>query len=341
MKDRMGHKSTGPANDGFSGYFYGESFAQQFNTRMAYRNEVLSWAQAGYAHAHQECAQMYGEGFSGSLDVFSATSMRTYHFGDGSLTGYTTYSYSDQSGYINHYKLGGTNNTSLGDAIRNWADGIRNYVIGNTQGIRDKTQQWSDALTEHGKLVTKLSRTAHEHLAPAKEIMELGFAGSGIASGIRLGAVHGSKLLGKTVQQATTRMGRDGKAVTILFEDGSKIDITIARVVERAVLGTGEYFEVYGDGADFNGSSSRITDIEALPTHKIIMKNQVEKEVRDVLNDELIYLDSNLIFDRLVGFNEGFYINQPEFNYVLLNDENIGIERVVCLDDVDFETIKV
>ncbi|UII31979.1 hypothetical protein LVD17_27200 [Fulvivirga ulvae] len=108
MKDRMGHKSTGPANDGFSGYFYGESFAQQFNTRMAYRNEVLSWAQAGYAHAHQEYAQMYGEGFSGSLDVFSATSMRTYHFGDGRMTGYTTYAYSNLGGQVNHYRLDGS-----------------------------------------------------------------------------------------------------------------------------------------------------------------------------------------------------------------------------------------
>ncbi|UII31977.1 hypothetical protein LVD17_27190 [Fulvivirga ulvae] len=60
MKDRMGHKSTGPANDGFSGYFYGESFADGFNARMAYRNDVLGWAQAGYADAHQEYAQMYG-----------------------------------------------------------------------------------------------------------------------------------------------------------------------------------------------------------------------------------------------------------------------------------------
>ncbi|UII31991.1 hypothetical protein LVD17_27260 [Fulvivirga ulvae] len=60
MKDRMGHKSTSPANDGFSGFSHGESFAQQFNARMAYRNDVLGWAQAGYADAHQEYAQMYG-----------------------------------------------------------------------------------------------------------------------------------------------------------------------------------------------------------------------------------------------------------------------------------------
>ena len=52
--------------------------------------------------------------------------------------------------------------------------------------------------------------------------------GSSIA---RSGAAKGStKIFGKTVQQTTTRMGRDGKAVEIIFKDGSKIDINAARV---------------------------------------------------------------------------------------------------------------
>ncbi|UII31975.1 hypothetical protein LVD17_27180 [Fulvivirga ulvae] len=52
MKDRMGHKSTGPANDGFSGFSHGESFAQQFNARMAYRNEVCLAGRRPVMHMH-------------------------------------------------------------------------------------------------------------------------------------------------------------------------------------------------------------------------------------------------------------------------------------------------
>jgi hypothetical protein len=40
----------------------------------------------------------------------------------------------------------------------------------------------------------------------------------------------GAKLFGKEIATTTTRMGRDGKAVEIIFKDGSKIDINAARV---------------------------------------------------------------------------------------------------------------
>mgnify|MGYP000073187604 FL=1 len=38
-------------------------------------------------------------------------------------------------------------------------------------------------------------------------------------------------------------------------------------LVERKILPLNEYLEVYGDGADFNGISSRITDINIAATH--------------------------------------------------------------------------
>jgi len=50
-----------------------------------------------------------------------------------------------------------------------------------------------------------------------------GLATKGVVKG-------GFKLFGKTVEKATPRMGRDGKAVEIIFKDGSKIDINKARV---------------------------------------------------------------------------------------------------------------
>ena len=41
---------------------------------------------------------------------------------------------------------------------------------------------------------------------------------------------QGSKLFGKTVQHTVVRIGRNGRAVKIIFKDGSKIDINAARV---------------------------------------------------------------------------------------------------------------
>jgi hypothetical protein len=41
---------------------------------------------------------------------------------------------------------------------------------------------------------------------------------------------EGSSLFGKEALKTTTRMGRDGKAVEVIFKDGSKIDINGARV---------------------------------------------------------------------------------------------------------------
>lgn len=43
-------------------------------------------------------------------------------------------------------------------------------------------------------------------------------------------AKDGSKLFGKEVTETVTRMGRDGRAVEIIFKDGTKIYITMERV---------------------------------------------------------------------------------------------------------------
>lgn len=104
-------------------------------------------------------------------------------------------------------------------------------------------------------------------------------------------------------------------------------------LVERKVLQLNEYLEAYGDGADFYGLSCRITDIESLPTHFI--KVLVNKGI-DILNN-LESENSEYTFERLVGFENGFYTDIPPFDFVLVQDENIGIERVFLLDEVEFE----
>lgn len=111
-------------------------------------------------------------------------------------------------------------------------------------------------------------------------------------------------------------------------------------LVERKVLRINEYLEVYGEGADYYGSSSRIADPEALPDFKVVAKSRSGNIILDILNNEQITLE-NLTFEKLVGFKNGFYILEPEFKYVLFTDDNFGLERVVKIEDVVFEFEKL
>lgn len=110
-------------------------------------------------------------------------------------------------------------------------------------------------------------------------------------------------------------------------------------LVEKKVLKQNDYLEIYGEGADFFGASSRMTDIEALPTFvvKIIINEAI---VKDILNNEIIS-KAEFSFDKLVGFKNGFYTNEPPFNYVLIQDDDEGIERVFPLDITIFELQKI
>jgi hypothetical protein len=104
-------------------------------------------------------------------------------------------------------------------------------------------------------------------------------------------------------------------------------------LVERKVLPLNEYLEVYGEGADFNGASSRITDIEANATYSIRV---FIKNATDILSNERIQ-SNEYAFERLVGFKYSFYVDSPPFEYVLVQDEDIGIERVFPIKNVEFK----
>ncbi|GAB5539565.1 MAG: hypothetical protein Salg2KO_16680 [Salibacteraceae bacterium] len=107
-------------------------------------------------------------------------------------------------------------------------------------------------------------------------------------------------------------------------------------LVERKVLEVNEYLDVYGVGADFNGSSSRITDPDALPSFSVkVWSRPTGSEVLDILNDEEISIN-NGDFVEFVSFQDDFYQREPKFDYVLLEDES-GRERVVLLSDVEFK----
>ncbi|HVI46753.1 MAG TPA: hypothetical protein VM802_17880 [Chitinophaga sp.] len=107
-------------------------------------------------------------------------------------------------------------------------------------------------------------------------------------------------------------------------------------LVERKVLKLNEYLEVFGEGADFNGASSRITDPNALPNFKVIIRSNSKPGVYDVLNDEVVIL-KGVSFEKLVGFKDGFYTLEPEFKYVLIIDNDSELERVIPLDGIEFD----
>ena len=111
-------------------------------------------------------------------------------------------------------------------------------------------------------------------------------------------------------------------------------------LVERKILRIEEYLEVYGDGADYNASSSRITDPEAISTFKVIVKSKNNEKIFDLLNCENVVLEYS-DFEKIVGFRNGFYTLEPEFRYVLIRDINLGLERVLAIDDIQFELEKI
>lgn len=105
-------------------------------------------------------------------------------------------------------------------------------------------------------------------------------------------------------------------------------------LVERKVLKINQFLEVYGGGADFNGGSSRITDINALPNYSVRVNQFSKEKVFDLLNEEYVSIN-NVDFIELVSFKNGFYHKTPNFDNVLIED-NTGIERVISIDQVNF-----
>lgn len=106
-------------------------------------------------------------------------------------------------------------------------------------------------------------------------------------------------------------------------------------LVEKNILQMGEFLEVYGDGADYCGTSSRITDVNALPNFRIVVKPKHGEMLFDLLNNVSIK-NSQFIFDRFVSFEHGWYKLTPVFNCVLGIDNISGVERVLNIDSIVF-----
>jgi len=92
---------------------------------------------------------------------------------------------------------------------------------------------------------------------------------------------------------------------------------------------------VYGDGADCNGESSRVLYPDRQQTHRLICKPLVGKHVYDVLNEQsLDVTQDDIVFDRFVSIgDDGWYYELPPFNKIL--GEFSGEAVVVDFSGVD------
>lgn len=95
------------------------------------------------------------------------------------------------------------------------------------------------------------------------------------------------------------------------------------------------FLEVYGSGADCNGSSSRVWRPEALPTHRIRCQGSTQRTI-DVLTGKNVVVQ-DLTFDRLVAWKGEKYVEAPPFDHVLLeSDDEIFVVR---LSELEFEIV--
>lgn len=104
-------------------------------------------------------------------------------------------------------------------------------------------------------------------------------------------------------------------------------------LVEGVVCEKDEFLEIYGDGADCNGASSRVWLPGALPTHRIECEAKPGAVLRDVLTGHELP-SGPLAIDRFVAWDGRQYDEAPPFDYVLV--EHGDLEAVVRAEDTVF-----
>ncbi len=103
-------------------------------------------------------------------------------------------------------------------------------------------------------------------------------------------------------------------------------------IVERQLGDSDLYLEVYGDGADCNGESSRVLFSNKRATHNIILKSNSSSgnSIYDLLGEK--YIDDRnekIIFQRFVTMREdSWYYEEPPFDMIeaLYRDEIVIVK---------------
>ncbi|GHA82971.1 hypothetical protein GCM10009069_02780 [Algimonas arctica] len=112
-------------------------------------------------------------------------------------------------------------------------------------------------------------------------------------------------------------------------------------MVESSVLDFPDFLEIYGDGADINGASSRILFPDKLATKRIICCPPSGAIMQDLLTgDKIVHGNSHLVFDRFVRMTKsGWYEEAPDFDYILCTQGSREI--VMPIETTQFELISI
>lgn len=108
-------------------------------------------------------------------------------------------------------------------------------------------------------------------------------------------------------------------------------------LVESSICSENEFLEVYGYGSDMEGSSSRVSSSDKLPTHRIVCKTKNNCLVKDLLSNEMVNIDES-DFMGFVSFDRGYYKFFPPFGFLLLSGNE---EIVINYNDVIFIIEKI
>ena len=112
-------------------------------------------------------------------------------------------------------------------------------------------------------------------------------------------------------------------------------------LVESIICEPGEEFlPTYGEGADCNENSSRVSFPKKMPTHRIKIISKRFGKVLDRIIGEEIEIQEYL-FDSFVSYsNKGYDVKFP-MNGILVEHKIKNIYAVIDINDVVFEKIKV
>jgi hypothetical protein len=114
-------------------------------------------------------------------------------------------------------------------------------------------------------------------------------------------------------------------------------------LVERPLLGTQEYLEIYGSGSDYEMAlHSRVFFHDAIATHRVALSVVGSDDLLDVLNDRRIGL-ADFHFERFVAMKDGFYHDVPPFDHVLLlhNERNFDDAAVIHQNQFRFDVKRI
>jgi len=92
--------------------------------------------------------------------------------------------------------------------------------------------------------------------------------------------------------------------------------------------------EPYGNGADFEGESSRCTFPSALPDHQIVLTKRETSNAVDALMGESVDLTEVEFYEFVTISEDGWFKRQAPFDYVLGRLANV--EVVLPLSSVSF-----